>query len=140
MVDKEKLTKYIQELELYLRHLAELQNYKQDKFLSDWKIYDLVDRKLHLALETFLTLGEMIIGEFGFQKPDAYADIPRILFENKVISLELKEKLTKLARFRNVLVHEYLYLDHQKVYEHLQNAPPIIKDFIEAIKKFVLSH
>lgn len=136
MVDKEKLAKYILELEQYLKHLIELQKYNKEEFLSNWKIYDLVDRKLHLALETFLTIGEMIISEFGFQKPDTYADIPRILFENKIINLELKEKLVDLARFRNVLVHEYLYLDHEKVYQHLQNDPQIIKEFIERIKKF----
>lgn len=137
MVDKEKLAKYIQELERHLGHLAELQKYKKGMFLSDWKVYDLVDRKLHLALETFLTLGEMIIGEFNFQKPDTYADIPRILFENKVIDKGLKDGLVDLARFRNVLVHEYLYLDHEKIYQHLQKDPKLIKQFIEAIKKFV---
>lgn len=137
MVDKEKLTKYIQELEVYLKQLSELQKYDKKEFLADWKIYDLVDRKLHLALETFLTLGEMIISEFGFQKPDSYTDIPRILFENKVIDYDLKEKLIDLARFRNVLVHEYLYLDHQRVYQHLQEDPQVIKEFIDAVKKFV---
>lgn len=137
MVDKEKLTKYVQELEIYLKQLKELQGYDKEKFLSDWKIYDLVDRKLHLALETFLTLGEMIISEFGFQKPDVYADIPRILFENKVITKDLEEKLIDLARFRNALVHDYLYLDHERIYEHLQEDPEFIKEFIDSIKKFV---
>lgn len=136
MVDEEKLAKYIQELEIYLKHLAELQEYKAGEVLSNWKIYDLVDRKLHLALETFLTLGETVIGEFGFKKPSSYADIPRVLFENKVIDQDLKDKLVDLARFRNVLVHDYLYLDHEKVYEHLQKDPALIKEFIEAVKKF----
>lgn len=57
MVDKEKLVKYIQELERYLKHLDELQKYSQEEFLSNWRVYDLIDRKLHLILETFLTLG-----------------------------------------------------------------------------------
>lgn len=139
MIDKEKIAKYIQELELYLKHLSELQRHKKEEVLSDWRIYDLVDRKLHLAIESFLVLREMIISEFGFQKPDTYADIPRILFENKVIDLKLKEKLTELARFRNVLVHGYTRLDHEKVYEHLQEDPEIIKEFIRAVKNFIVS-
>jgi uncharacterized protein YutE (UPF0331/DUF86 family) len=137
MIDKEKIAKYIQELERYLLHLKELQKYKKEEFISDWKIYDLVDRKLHLSLETFLSLGEMIIEEFNFRKPDVYADIPRILFENKIIDQSLKKKLVDLARFRNVLVHEYLYLDHEIVYQHLQKDPKILKDFILAVKKFI---
>jgi uncharacterized protein YutE (UPF0331/DUF86 family) len=34
-----------------------------------------------------------------------------------------KDKLVNLARFRNVLVHDYLYLGHQQVYVYLQNIP-----------------
>lgn len=137
MVDRTKLAKYIQDLEEYLKHLAELQKHSVEEFLSDWRIYDLAERQLHLALETFLTIGEMIISEFGFAKPDTYADIPRILFENKVIPNKLKVKLIDLARLRNVLVHDYLRLDHERVFQHLQTDDKIVREFIEAIKKFV---
>lgn len=137
MVDKPRLAKYLDEIETYLKHLNELQKYSLNDFLADWKIYDLVDRKLHLTLESFLTIGEMLIGEFSFRKPDAYADIPRILYENKVINDKLKDNLVDLARFRNVLVHDYLYLDHEIVYNHLQKIPAIIEEFIKAVKLFV---
>jgi uncharacterized protein YutE (UPF0331/DUF86 family) len=137
MVDKTRLAKYIQDLEGYLKHLAELQKHPVEEFLSDWRIYDLADRQLHLVLETFLAIGEMIISEFGFAKPDTYADIPRILFENKVIPNQLKDRLIDLARFRNVLVHDYLSLDHERVYQHVQTDAKAIEEFIEAIKRFV---
>jgi uncharacterized protein YutE (UPF0331/DUF86 family) len=137
MVDKPRLAKYIQELDTYLQHLEELQKYPLQEFLSDWRISDLADRQLHITLETFLTIGEMVISEFGFQKPDTYADIPRILFENKVINQELKEQLVDLARLRNVLVHDYIRLDHERVYRHVWKDTKVIREFIGAVKKFV---
>lgn len=137
MVDKARLAKCLQDLEGYLQHLFEMQKYPVEEYLSDWRIYDLADRQLHLALETFLTVGDMVISEFGFAKPDTYADIPRILFENKVIPGQLKDKLVDLARLRNVLVHDYLRLDHERIYQHLQNDTKTIEEFIEAIKRFV---
>ncbi len=137
MVDKARLAKCIQDLEGYLQHLVEMQKYPVEQYLSDWRIYDLADRQLHLALETFLTVGDMVISEFGFAKPDTYADIPRILFENKVIPSLLKDELVDLALFRNVLVHDYLRLDHERVYQHLQNDTKTIEEFIDAIKRFV---
>jgi uncharacterized protein YutE (UPF0331/DUF86 family) len=137
MIDKEKLARYIRDLEEYLRRLAELQRYSEEEFLSDWRIHDLADRQLHLALETFLTIGELIISESGFRKPDTYADIPRILCENNVIGKQLKDELVNLARLRNVLVHDYLYLDHARVYQHVRNDPRIIGEFIRAIREFV---
>jgi uncharacterized protein YutE (UPF0331/DUF86 family) len=137
MVDRARLAKCIQDLQGYLQHLVEMQKYSLEEYLSDWRIYDLADRQLHLALETYLTVGEMVISEFGFAKPETYADIPRILFENKVIPGQLKDKLVDLARFRNVLVHDYLRLDHERVYQHLTNDTKTIEEFIKAIKKFV---
>jgi uncharacterized protein YutE (UPF0331/DUF86 family) len=137
MVDRARLAKYIHDLEEYLKHLTELRKHPIEKFLSDWRIYDLADRQLHLALETFLTIGEMIISEFGYAKPDTYADIPRILFDNGITSKQLRDKLVDLARFRNVLVHDYSRLDHERVYQHVQTDAETVKEFIDAIKKFI---
>ncbi len=139
MVDKEKLVKYIDELKKYIQRLKELKKYSKEEFVSEWRIYDLVERNIHLALENFLNIGEMIISEFSFPKPDFYADIPRILYENKVISVELMDKLVDLARFRNVLVHDYLYLDHSKIYDKFQNIPDTLEEFLKQIIDFIKS-
>ncbi len=137
MVDKEKLAKLLRDLEVYLQQSEELQEVDKVEYLNNWKVHDLVDRKLHLLLETFLSIGDMIISEFKLRKPDTYGDIPKILHESKIIDATLSEKLVDLAKFRNVLVHEYLYLDRERVYEHLQTDPGIIKEFINKIKKFI---
>ena len=139
MTDKEKLVKYINQLEIYLSHLKKLQKYPREKFLANWEIYDLADRKLHLVIENVLNIGEMIISEFGFRKPDRYSEIPQILSENKVIPKKLEKSLVDLAKFRNVLVHEYVNLDHKKVYQKLKKTPKIIEEFIQVIKEYVKS-
>lgn len=137
MVDSEKIAKYIRDLEIHINHARELQKVKKEDFLNNWRIYDLVDRKLHLILEAFLSIGEMVISEFKFRKPDSYTDIPKILGENRVIPDNLKRELIQLAKFRNVLVHEYLYLDHERVYEHLQKDIGVVQKFLNYIKRFV---
>ena len=136
-MDKERLAKYIEELEGYLAHLFELQRYPEEEFLSDWRIHDLADRQLHLTLETLLTVGEMVISECRFRKPDTYADIPRILCENHVIGRRLSEELIDMARFRNVLVHGYIHLDHERVYRRVHTDARIIEEFIGTIKEYV---
>lgn len=139
MVDKEKLAKLIRELQKHTNHLKELKKTDFETFTADWKVFELVNRKLHLALQATLDLGESIISEFNFPKPDSYKDIARILTENRVMPVEFKKVLEELAGFRNVLVHEYLYLDEKKVYKHLQKDPEILEKFIEHIKNFVQS-
>ncbi len=140
MVDREELAKYIQDLQGYLAHLAELQQYSEPEFLSDWRIHDLADRQLHLALETFLTVGEAVISGCGFRRPNTYADIPKVLYQNQVIGKQLTDQLVDLARFRNVLVHDYLALDHERVYQHVHTDAAIIGEFIDAVRSFVAAH
>lgn len=137
MIDRERLAMYLQELDGYMQRLTELQRYPKEEFLSDWRVHDLADRQPHLTLETCLTIGEMLISECGFRKPDTYADIPRILCENKVIREQLKDRLVDLARFRNVLVHDYLRLDHERVYQHVCADPKTIEEFMGAVRRFV---
>lgn len=137
MVDKEKIAKLLRDIEVYLQQSEELQRIDKTEYMNNWKVYDLVDRKLHLLLETFLSIGDMIISEFKLRKPDTYGDIRKKLYENKIIDFELCVNLIDLAKFRNVLVHEYLNLDRERVYEHLQRDPEIIKRFMKQIKEFI---
>jgi uncharacterized protein YutE (UPF0331/DUF86 family) len=137
MVDSEKIARYIGQLKLYLNQISELKEVNKRDFISNWRIHDLAERKLHQAIEAFLSIGEMLISEFNFRKPDSYADIPRILEENEVIPSELSERLIDLAKLRNVLVHEYINLDHERVYERMQKDTLTIEEFIDHVKRFL---
>ncbi len=66
MVDKERFSKLINEIERHLKHLDELRKIDFETFHSDWRTFDLVNRKLHLVIQAALNLGESIIAEYGF--------------------------------------------------------------------------
>lgn len=134
MLDKAKLGYTIQSPENYLRHLRELRKLPMAVFLEDWKIFDLADREIQLALETYLTLGEMLICEWNLPKPETYADIPRILRRAKIISTTLEQSLVDLARFRNILVHQYTDLDHKRIYERLPRDIEALQRYLKVIK------
>lgn len=136
-IDTESLTNLIDKNKQYIKNLKDLQEYSKDDFLSDWKIYSLVDRYLHLALESMLDIGKKIINQMDFKKPDRYTEIFKILSENKIIPRDKQAKYEELAKFRNALVHDYLYLDHEKIYKHLQEDIKYLEAFLEYIKNFL---
>jgi len=47
-----------------------------------------------------------------------------LIAENGYISPELREKWFQMIGFRNILVHDYAEIDHQIVYDVLQNQLP----------------
>lgn len=136
-VDKEALVSLIEKNKEYLKKLRELQKYNEEDFLDDWRIYSLVDRYLHLALESFLDIGKKVINQLDLKKPDRYSDVPYILAQNKIIPKNMQEKYEELAKFRNALVHDYLYLDHEIIYKHLQEDVEYLEKFVEFIKDYM---
>lgn len=65
---------------------------------------------MHLAIECMLDIGNHIISDRDYPKPETYAEIFRILADKGVISEQLFYSLEGMAAFRNVLVHDYLKL------------------------------
>ncbi len=57
--------------------------------------------------------------------------------EHKIIPKPFSEKLQKWAGFRNVLVHNYVRLDLDKVYDTLQKDLGDIGKFAKVFAKFL---
>ena len=74
-----------------------------------------------------MDIGNHVISDRGYPKPESYADVFRILVEKGIIPAELLEELAGMAAFRNVLVHDYLRLDREKVYSILMEKMPLLK-------------
>lgn len=127
MVNKAVLAARLERLRDYLAILESIQNYDVDRFVKDPFIHGTAERNLHLTIECLLDIGNHVISDRGYPKPESYADIFRILAEQDVIPNALFEELAGMAAFRNVLVHDYLRLDRKKVYQILREKLPLLK-------------
>lgn len=103
----------------YLGILETVQQHDIKRFVEDPFIHGAAERYLHLAIECLLDIGNHVISDRGYAKPESYADIFRILADQGVVPKDLLDELAGMAAFRNVLVHDYLRLDRQKVYRLL---------------------
>lgn len=106
----EKLRGYLQTLEAVQKN--DLATFKRDPF-----IHGAAERYLHLSIECLLDIGNHLIADRGYRKPESYGEILQILSEEGVIPEELFRHLEGMAAFRNVLVHDYLKLDLDRVYQ-----------------------
>lgn len=127
MVNKAVLAARLERLREYFVILESVQDYDIDRFVKDPFIHGTAERNLHLAIECLLDIGNHVISDRGYPKPESYADIFRILAEHKVIPVDLFQELAGMAAFRNVLVHDYLRLDRKRVYRILCEKLPFLK-------------
>lgn len=127
MVNKAILAERLERLREYLGILETVQRYDRKRFVQDPFIHGAGERYLHLAIECLLDIGNHIISDRGYPKPESYADIFRILADKGVVPKDQLDELAGMAAFRNVLVHDYLRLDREKVYHILIEKVPLLQ-------------
>ena len=137
MVDVEAIASRFSHLRQYLKVLQELQRVSKNTFINDYHYYGLAERYLQLAIECILDVGNSLIISFDLRKPSDRQEIIDILEEGKIISSLLATRLSGIAGFRNLLIHEYIKIDREKVYQILKNRVPDIETYAKGITRFL---
>ncbi|HSH34770.1 type VII toxin-antitoxin system HepT family RNase toxin [Schnuerera sp.] len=137
MVRREIVLSRISKLDEYIEFLYEMGKYPKEEYLFDPMIYGSTERFLHLSIECVIDIANHIISDMGYRKPSSNKEIFEILFENKIIDNNLKENLSNMAGFRNILVHDYINLDREVVYDILNNNLKDIEDFRDIALEYV---
>ncbi|HHV81933.1 TPA: DUF86 domain-containing protein [bacterium] len=127
MVDKNLILRKISELEEYITQLEELKDVTVEEYSKDWKIQRAVERTLQIAIELCVDIANHIISDEGWRVPVSYSDTFKVLKENKVIDNELFSIMERMARFRNIIVHNYDKLDQTIILDILKKN---LEDFM----------
>jgi uncharacterized protein YutE (UPF0331/DUF86 family) len=85
--------------------------------------HKIASAKYHLiiAIEAAIDICNHIIAKNNLRVPEDYADTFKVMVENQLITEDFSSNLTKMARFRNRLVHRYWDIDTQQLYNILKN-------------------
>jgi len=85
--------------------------------------HKIASAKYHLiiAIEAAIDICNHIIAKNNLRVPEDYADTFKVMVENQLITEDFCSNLTKMARFRNRLVHRYWDIDTQQLYNILKN-------------------
>jgi uncharacterized protein YutE (UPF0331/DUF86 family) len=123
-------------LEEYLKSLREHEKIEKDELENSDVLLTYVERKLQLAAQASIDLGNHLISYFGFKTPKDYKEIFEILSKEGVISKDLSANMKRIAGFRNILVHDYLSIDAGKVAEVVNRGLRDFDDFSTAVVRF----
>jgi len=88
---------------------------------------------LIVSIEAAIDMCNHVISRNKLRVPDDYADTFKVIGETAAFDREFVERLTKMARFRNRLVHIYWEVDDEVIYgvlpEHIDNMEQFIQRF-----------
>lgn len=138
MVDRYIVQVRVAKIREYVALLRKI--YKQADeahFIKDPLIYGNAERYLQLAIQCVLDISNHAIADMRLSLPTDNRGLFEMLAGHKIISAALAKRLTAMAGFRNVLVHEYLEIDRRRVYSVVKNELSDFEKFIKAVSKLL---
>jgi len=126
----------LDELNERLARLEPLREKKQTAFDEDPYLRDIVERNLEVAAQCCIDICNRIIVLEEAPKPQDYYEAIRRQGELGVLPPEFARSLAPLAGFRNVLAHQYLSVDWDKVYTHLHRIDELDR-FAQYIRQWL---
>ena len=135
VVDDKLILRKIADLDLYHQQMNEFKAVTLKEYRKDWKAQRIVERTLQMMIETCTDISGHIISDRKYRVPKNYADAFKILWENNIIEESLSETMQKMAKFRNIVVHNYDDVDAEIVIGILRRH---MDDFI-VFKKAIIT-
>ena len=90
------------------------------RFKDESDLRDIAERNLHVAIEALIDVGEFLISQGNWRVPKSYRDVASILSENGVIDERLRKAFDDLIALRNIIVHNYVYLEPEVLYTYVR--------------------
>lgn len=120
-----------------VRRLESIRELPLDTFLSSADTLDITCYRLLVAIEASLALCYHVSARRLQKAPEDYAGCFTVLQQAGLIDANLAERLQKMARFRNLLVHVYWKPDYRRVHEILRTGLEDLRAFAGAMARLI---
>lgn len=137
MGEDEAIVARLELLRQYQAQLLQIPAANFQEYDRNFLIHKATERLLPTAIEACLDIGKRIIAQERFRFPQDNQDVFSILGEEGIIPQTLCARLQDMARFRNLLVHEYAKIDNAIVYGILKKRLGDFDKFARAIVEYI---
>ncbi|MDQ2715044.1 MAG: DUF86 domain-containing protein [Chloroflexota bacterium] len=134
-VDNELVQRHLAQIGEAVGILRALGETKREEFIADYRVYGLAERYLHLAIEACLQVCGILVAALGLRRPEGFHELLSIVAAEQIIPQPLAYRLEVLTDLRASLVHDPGTLDHDLLYDHIQQRIGDLEAFAEAVKE-----
>jgi len=133
VVDRDLILRKLADLDIYLTQLAPYRELDLAAYRADWRTQRIVERTLHLAIETCMDVADHLVADRKLKVPETSADTFESLGEADILPRALAASLARMVGFRNILVHDYTRLDPAIVLRVLHTDVQDLDRFRDAV-------
>ena len=136
-IDEISVQEKLAKLRTVVDKLEQLRQESAEEFLENFQISDSALHNLTIGVEVIVDIGNHFLAEVYQQKVESYADVIGKLGDVKIVPEKFARENVDMAKFRNLIIHEYGIIDLSKAYEYLQKAPDIFRQFAQYFADFL---
>ncbi len=100
-------------------------------------ISDAALRNFQIAIEALTDVANYVLKRRGLAVPETRTGVFEKLCDEGLLDGRWREKLVKMARFRNLLVHEYVAIDLSRIYGFLQSELQFVLTVAAVLTKHI---
>jgi uncharacterized protein YutE (UPF0331/DUF86 family) len=137
MADVKMILERLKRLAEYVEFLNRKKSLRREEFLQSQESQLAVERALQLAIQIVIDIATHILSTTSNETPKDYSEAIIKLARIGVIPTAFANKIAPMPRFRNVLVHEYVDIDMNRVYRNLQDELDDFAEFARYINEWL---
>jgi uncharacterized protein YutE (UPF0331/DUF86 family) len=131
MSNWEIIEQHIQNMEEALAQLGKYRNISFNEFQKDLSLVWIVEKGLEILIQNLLGIGAHLLASEIKNDWEDYGEVILKLGKHGVIPQEFSDQIKGMAGLRNILIHEYLRIDLNKLFDYLKYR---LEDFIQFIR------
>jgi uncharacterized protein YutE (UPF0331/DUF86 family) len=135
-IDRDLIERKLGDIKGALIELRGITEKGEEEFLSSSYLRYAAKYLLITAIEAAFSICNHITVRKG-RIPGSYSECFIELSRMGVISQELAERLSRMAKFRNLLVHQYWRIDDEMVFEIIEKDASDLEEFIREVMAYV---
>lgn len=137
MVDRRVVEERLTYMDRMLKHLKGYRGLSVEQFQKDEARCHAALYQLQTCLEAMTDIGNHVIAALNLKKPRERGEVLTILAEARIIPPALAGQLQQAIGLRHVIVHGYLYVVLDVVYQIIQERLGDIEGFCQAVVTFL---
>lgn len=136
-VDQKIISDRLDVIQKCLGRLEKMRGLSQGRFMVEDN-FAIAEHNLRYTLEAVFDICSHILSRIPGARPEEYKQMALAMGEHKIVSKKFaREKLFKMAGYRNRLTHFYFDVSYKEMYDIIQNNLEDVEEFLKYIKKFL---
>ena len=120
-----------------LRQLRDIGQLSESAFVSDARTINSAKYLLIVAAEAALDICNHLAARRGARSPEDYADCMAIMAEIGLVDHDLRTRLMRMSRFRNLLVHLYARVNDGEVHRVIREDLGDLERYLESVGRYL---